>query len=81
MQKNTTKLPSTFKVYFWDCDFDQLSLQQYPRFIIERILNFGDDNAVRWLLQHAEPILIQRIIENSRNLTKKTRNYWHLMIK
>ena len=34
-------IPEEFRKYFWDVDYDDLSLKKYPKFIAERILNFG----------------------------------------
>jgi len=50
------RLPEEFRKYFWDVDYDDLSLDKYPKFIAERIMNYGD-------LDSPEP-LKQRIIGN-----------------
>ena len=76
----TTKLPNNLKKYFWDCDFESLNIKEYPVFIIERILNFGNLDSVRWLSFNTDETTIIRIINKSRNLTKKTKNYWETML-
>ena len=30
-------MPEEFRKYFWDVDYDDLSLEKYPKFIAERI--------------------------------------------
>ena len=73
-------LPSKLKKYFWDCDFDSLNMEEYSGFITERILNFGNSDSIRWLLAHTDELSLKEIIENSRNLNEKTRNYWKTIL-
>jgi len=73
-------LPSMLQKYFWDCDFGALSMREHRRFIIERVLNFGDDDAVRWLFAHINRASIANVLEHSRNLSEKTRNFWNIMM-
>jgi hypothetical protein len=75
------RLPETLRKYFWDCDFDDLSMEKHPVFITERVLNFGDMVSVKWLLANTERDFLKKIVENSRNLDKKTRNYWNIMLR
>ena len=75
-----TTLPGTVQKYFWDCDIKELSLEEHRHFIIERILNFGDDDAVRWLLDHTKPASIKNVVQHGRNLSEKTRNFWNIMM-
>lgn len=74
--KPSTTLPEGLKKHFWDVEFDELSFEKYPRFISERILNYGDLNAIRWLLSHTDLEFIKNLVENNRNLNAKTKNYW-----
>ncbi len=69
-------LPSECKKYFWDCDFKQLRMENHAVFITERILNFGNLSAVRWLLSVVDRSFLMDVVEHSRNLDKKTRNFW-----
>jgi hypothetical protein len=79
-KQNSSKLPEELRKYFWDVEFDELTTEKYPRFIAERILNFGDLNGIKWLLSWADNNFIRTIVDNSRNLNAKTRNYWRLLL-
>ena len=79
--KHKAKLPEELKRHFWDVEFNELSFEKYPRFITERILNYGDQDGVKWLLSCTEIQFIKDLVENSRNLNGKTRNYWQTMLK
>ena len=78
--KHPSKLPEFLQRYFWDVKFDELSFDKHPTFIAERILNYGDPDAIRWLLSITDNQFIKTLVENSRNLNAKTRNYWQLML-
>jgi len=75
------KLPKEFKRYFWDVVFDDLTTEKYPRFIAERLLNYGNLNAVKWLFSWCDRKFIKTLVDNSRNLNPKSRNYWKIMLK
>jgi hypothetical protein len=78
-QKNND-LPEEFRKYFWDCEFDELSIEKYPKFIAERVLNFGDINSVKFLLSKIDVELIKMIVSTSRNLNNKTSNFWRIIL-
>jgi hypothetical protein len=79
-QVHNNILPQDFQRYFWDVSFEELTLEKYPRYIAERILNYGDLNAVRWLLSRIDKKFLRNIIDNSRNLNPKTKNYWQRVL-
>jgi hypothetical protein len=74
------KLPDHFRKYFWDCDFEKITMNGYPFFIIERLLNYGDEQILDWLLPQIDKAYLKKVIEHSRNLDKKTRNYWNILL-
>lgn len=73
-QKN--KLPQSFRKYFWDCDFNELSVDKYPKFIIERILNYGTLSDIEWIKRSVSEAYFKKIATESRRLDKRTLNYW-----
>jgi hypothetical protein len=79
-KKNTARLPDELKRYFWDVEFEELTIEKYPKFIAERILNYGSMEEVRWLVSWADQDFIRNIVENSRNLNAKSRNFWKMML-
>ena len=74
------ELPKMLRKYFWDCSFEDLRLAQYPVFISERILNLGDMDSLRWLFSKIDKEFLIDLVNKSRNLNKKTKNYWKLML-
>ena len=74
------KLPEFCKKYFWDVNFEELS-EKHLFFIIERILCFGNELSINWLLKNIKINNIKKVIKNSRNLDPKTRNYWNIILR
>jgi hypothetical protein len=72
-------LPKEFKKYFWDCKFEELEWDNYKVFITERLLNFGDMDAVKWLKTRLSGNEILEIVNTSRNIDAKTRNFWNII--
>jgi len=74
-----SQLPSSLKSYFWDVNLEDLNSKQHSRFIIERILEYGDQEAVKWVQENYERERIEEVIKNSHKLSRKSANYWALV--
>lgn len=67
---------------FWDVDVKTIDLKKHAAYIIERILQFGTDTELRWLVHQYKPSFIKKIMEQSRGvLLDKTKNLWSLVFK
>ena len=66
------------KHLLWDVDPRTIDLQKHKKFIIERVLKFGTPMEVRWLLEKYTGADIIQVVKSSRNLDRKTANYWSI---
>jgi hypothetical protein len=73
-------LPVEFKKYFWDCKFDELKWETYKIYITERLLNFGDMKAVDWIKSNLSDKEILNIVNTSKSIDAKTKNYWNFIL-
>lgn len=64
---------------FWDTDPKKLDPKKHARYIIERILDLGNDNEVRWMSQYYSRRVIRDTINRSRVLHPKSRNLWQIV--
>lgn len=71
-----TKLPASFKQYFWDVDFDKIDKEQNASYIIHRLLNRGDDKAIKWMYKTYDKNLIKEVVTKRRGFSTKTANFW-----
>lgn len=72
-------LPKFLKKYFWDVEFSDLDKNKHSQFIIERILEYGDKEAVEWMKKGFEEKEIKKVVCKSRKLSKKSANFWHVI--
>jgi len=71
-----TKLPESFREYFWDVDFDSLTLQESPQLILKRVLDRGKVDDLEWILKNYNQMDIKKIILKSRDISRKTATFW-----
>jgi len=74
--KSHHALPAFLKRYFWDVAFRQMDRDRSRPLIIERILEYGDPKAVRWLREHVEAMAIREVLQQSPNLSARSANFW-----
>jgi len=67
--------------FFWDTNPSCLDLQQNKTYIIERLLELGDEKAIRWLLKKYPRAEIVEVMVSSRSVSPKSRSYWRLILE
>lgn len=65
---------------FWDIDPIIIDPQKDSIYIIERILDFGNDEEVRWMWNYYDHDLIRKVLQTSRVLQPQTRSLWNLLL-
>jgi len=73
-------IPRYLKPYFWDADFAHIHPHRHSQYILERILEYGDDRAIRWLRKHYTSDEIGKVVRSSRVLSPNTANLWGLFL-
>jgi hypothetical protein len=66
---------------FWDIDPKTLNIKKHAVYIIERIMEFGKDNEVRWLWSTYKPSQLKTVASLSRALSPMTKNFWRIMLR
>jgi len=66
---------------FWDTNPDNIDTTKNAQYIIERILDLGNDKEVAWLRSFYDASLIKKIVEKSRSLRPRTKNLWNLLLQ
>jgi hypothetical protein len=73
-------LPEFLRPLFWEVDFDWLRVRGHERYVIERVLEYGDDQAIRWLLRTVDPHAIADVVRRSRKISRNTATLWALVL-
>lgn len=62
---------------FWDvADVDP---KKYPKFVIERILEYGNEKDFKWMLKNFSRSQIKEVLSKKRGLSRRSANYWSLV--
>ncbi len=70
------KIPDELEVYFWDVPVNEIDLKTHRNFIITRILNEGNHQAVVWLFATYDSTTIKNAVKTARDLSVKTARCW-----
>jgi len=69
-------LPKFLEKYFWDTDFKKVDKEKHKAYIIAKVLEYGNLEAVRWLLRNYQTRSLIKILAKSRQFTPKVANFW-----
>jgi hypothetical protein len=70
------RFPNHTKSIFWDFDSRDIDKKKHGNFIITRIAEKGGAPDIAWLKKNYSMIKIKKAIRLSRNVSKKTKNFW-----
>lgn len=74
------KLPKYLKTYFWDVEFEDIDLDKRRIFILKRILEYGNEQAVHWMWKNFDKSEMINALSNYRGYSKKSANYWAIIL-
>ena len=82
MRRIPTSLPKSFKSYFWDYSFEELSWQKDRDLIIRRLLTEGAWDAIQWLRKRIGDDELRRwlIAHQGRGLSPRQIRFWSLIL-
>jgi hypothetical protein len=76
----STFLPKFLYCYFWDIDAQKLNPQKHPQYVIQRLLEMGDEKAVRWVRKKFSKAKIMETIRKRRGFSPRTADFWALFL-
>lgn len=68
------------KSYLWDIDPESFNLADHADFIIERILEMGNEQAVQWVFKTFSKDDIKDVLRRTRRLSKQSAVFWSLIL-
>ncbi len=61
---------------FWDTDLQAIDPTLHKDFVIERLLQYGGLEGVRWMLECWGTDAIKKVVQKSRSLSRMTATFW-----
>lgn len=80
LSMKSTSLPKFLYRYFWDIDARKLNPQKHSQYVIQRLLELGDIESVRWVRKNFSQKQIKETLCETRQMTLKTANFWSLLL-
>lgn len=74
------KLPAFLEKYFWDVEFEKIDLRKSKIYVLKRILEYGDQDAVHWMWRNFKKDEIKDAVSRFRGYSKKSANYWAVIL-
>lgn len=65
---------------FWDVNPKTIDPNKHAFYIIERIMDFGTDDEVRWMWYYYPHSLLRKVLKKSRVIHAPTRSLWSLLL-
>ncbi len=67
---------------FWDVDPKTIDPQKHARYIIERVLDFGEINELEWLFHYYSNQQIKKTLHEFRSpIHEKSKSLWSLVLQ
>lgn len=73
------QLPEGVQKYFWGDDLGELSWEKHKDYIVQNLLNKGDEKAVAWLLGLMSRDELRGLLP-SLKLEPKSANFWKVYL-
>ena len=73
-------IPLQLQRYFWEVDAKSLDPLLRKRYVIERLLEYGNEDAAAWLEQTYSKAEIADVVSKSRQLSPRPKHYWEFML-
>lgn len=73
-------LPKSFKRFFWDTELSKVDTKKHQVYIIERLLEYGDLEAYKWLIKNFAKSKIKTVAAKSRRISPMTGKFWQAII-
>ncbi|MBI4121708.1 MAG: hypothetical protein HY461_00090 [Parcubacteria group bacterium] len=66
---------------FWDVNPKKIDTKKNAQYIIERVMDLGNDKEVRWMWGFYKKSVLKNVVAKSRCLRPETKSLWKLLLK
>ena len=73
------KIPKNTQKILWDVDWKKIDVNKNKVYLITRLAEKGDWKSIAWLKNIYGLPNIKKIINNNKEVSKKTKNFWQVI--
>ena len=70
--RKRSSVPQDLRWLFWDTDASTVDLERHRKYVIERVLEFGNEAAYRWLFATFSREDIAAVVKTSSRISRQT---------
>ncbi|MDO8609114.1 MAG: hypothetical protein Q7R95_01070 [bacterium] len=75
------KIPASLHRFFWDVDVKKLNPAEKPYFVISRLLDKGNVEAVKWVRTNFSEQEIKKVFATIRDFSPEVGSLWSIMLQ
>lgn len=75
------KLPEQVLTLLWDVDISQIDIDKHQKYIIERIVEYGDIAEIKWMQSVYSREQISRVVSDSKRISRKAGDFFAFIYK
>ncbi len=75
------KIPKSLHRFFWDVDVKKLDPEKKPYFVINRLLDKGNVEAVKWVRKNYNDEIVRETLQKIRGFSLRSASFWALIYK
>jgi len=75
------KIPKSLHRYFWDVNVEKLDPKKKPYFVINRLLDKGNVEAIKWVRQNYQEEEIKETFRKIKDFNTKVGRFWSLILQ
>ena len=72
-------IPDHLRSLFWDTNLENFDPLTFPAYTIGRILEYGDQDAIKWLKETFSETQVVNVLRSERRLSRRSANFWALV--
>jgi hypothetical protein len=74
------RIPDQLKPFFWDVNCGEVSVRGSSRFIMSRLMEHGDELALRFLMRTFNREELRETLRTSRSISGRSRRFWAILL-
>ena len=74
-------LPKDLERYFWDVNPSQIDTEKNADYVIERLLEMGDESSFKYLKETYGLPQMGEVLTRSRKLSPRSANFWAIILR
>ncbi|MCX8035621.1 MAG: hypothetical protein N3D11_00935 [Candidatus Sumerlaeia bacterium] len=72
--------PQNIVLFFCEIKWEDRIAEEYPFYVVERLIENGDTESVRWVRERYGDAFIRQVVCRSRNISRRTARYWQVVL-